>query len=322
LKFEPSVVEDQGSVRVWSAADHKHAFTITREFAVAGPDGNVSPDPFFVVHVSQLDGSYRRRTGRRFETFDAAVHRCSIYTREARRQVAYHEAGHAVTAHLLGFSGVWVEMDDGYNHAVTRHDTLPSILMVADPGPGARSVSSGRAVLARYQYEELMYFVAGLVSEVKIAGYPRAPEDYVEEDIAGRPRIEWDAVRVARTEAGLPICGHKDCTIPLDAPDGGSGCDAGRVTQADVAAVIKRAEDEVFALLKANWPTVLRVVNALCKHDRITSIEFDALMAGPKRAGKRRRRPKRKPTARQAGPNTRRVITTDAGPSNDRAQAS
>ena len=70
--------------KTWTAADHKHAFTITREF-----DADVSPDPFFVVHVSQSDGSYRRRTGRRFETFVAAVHRCSIYTREARRQVAY-----------------------------------------------------------------------------------------------------------------------------------------------------------------------------------------------------------------------------------------
>jgi hypothetical protein len=130
LKFEP-VSADEDPVQssdtktraeTWSAADHKHAFTITREFDGAeGAEGGL----FFVVHVSQLDGSYRRRTGRRFETFDAAVHRCSIHTREARRQVAYHEAGHAVTAYLLGFTGVWVEMDNGYNHAITRHDMLP-----------------------------------------------------------------------------------------------------------------------------------------------------------------------------------------------------
>jgi hypothetical protein len=160
LKFEPVSSADQEPVRgqvqeslvqVWSAADHKHAFTITREHNV-----DVSPDPFFVVHTCQLDGSYRRRAGRNFETFDAAVHRCSIYTQEARRQAAYHEAGHAVTAHLLGFTGVWVEMDDGANRAITRHDMLPSILTVADPGPG-----NGRAVLSRYEYEELMYFVAG-----------------------------------------------------------------------------------------------------------------------------------------------------------------
>jgi hypothetical protein len=173
-----------------------------------------------------------------------------------------------VTAHLLGFTGVWVEMDDGANRAITRHDMLPSILTVA---------GGGRAVLARYQYEELMFFVAGLISEAKIAGYLPAS---VEEDTAGRPRIEWDAIRVARLEAGLPICGHKDCTIPFDAD-----VDAGRVAE-----VIKRAEDEVFALLKANWPAVLRVVNALCRRDRITSAEFEALMAGPKRAGKRRQR--------------------------------
>jgi hypothetical protein len=64
---------------------------------------------------------------------------------------------------------------------------LPSILTVA---------GAGRAVLARYQYdEELMYFVAGLVSEVKVAGYLRAPEDYVEEDTAlsGRPEPNVNA---------------------------------------------------------------------------------------------------------------------------------
>ena len=92
LKFEPTA-EDQ-----WGSTDHKHAFTITREFGA-----DVGPDPFFVVHVSQLDGSYRRRTGRKFRTFEEAVHRCSNYTREARRQVAYHEAGHAVTAYALSF---------------------------------------------------------------------------------------------------------------------------------------------------------------------------------------------------------------------------
>jgi hypothetical protein len=192
LKFEP-VLGDQ-----WTAADHKHAFTITRETGE-------SLDPVFVAHVSQLDGSCRRQTGGRFETFDAAVHRCSIYTREARRQAAYHEAGHAVTAWLLGFTGVWVEMDDGANRAVTRHDLLPAMLAVADAGPGAVSVSSGRAVLARYLYEDLMFFVVGLISEVKIAGYLAG---YVEEDTAGRPRIDWSAIRVARLEAGLPICGH------------------------------------------------------------------------------------------------------------------
>jgi hypothetical protein len=319
---------------VWAATDHKHAFTITREF---GADAGPAPDPFFVVHVSQLDGSYRRRTGRKFRTFEEAVHRCSIYTREARRQVAYHEAGHAVTGHLLGFTGVWVEMDDGANRAITRHDMLPSILTVADhspgsgpgSGPGFGSVSRGRAVLARYQYEELMYFVAGLVAEVKIAGYAAG---YVEEDVTGRTSVDWEAIRVARLEAGLPICGHKDCEIPFD-PHIDAGPDAGcittqRVTGKDVAEVIKRAEDEVFVLLKANWPTVLRVVNALCKQDRITSLEFDALMAGPKRRGQRQR-PRKKSATRHGKANAHRGerVRNDAGPnsnkpSNDRAQAS
>ena len=160
---------------------------------------------------------------------DAAVRLCSIYTRVFRRQVAYHEAGHAVVAWLLGFSGVWVDMEDNAYRAIVRHDLLPSMLAVAD---------GGRAVLARYLHEDLMFSIAGLVAEVKIAGYPAA---YVEVDVAGRTSIEWDAVRVARIEAGLPVCGHKDCEIPFDAE---------RITEEDVAEVIRRAEDEVFALLK------------------------------------------------------------------------
>jgi hypothetical protein len=47
-------------VRVWAAADHKFAFTITRERNI-----DVSPGPFFVARASCLDGSdptsYSRR---------------------------------------------------------------------------------------------------------------------------------------------------------------------------------------------------------------------------------------------------------------------
>ena len=123
-----------------------------------------------------------------------------------------------------------------------------------------------------------MFSIAGLVAEVKIAGYPAA---YVEVDVAGRTSIEWDAVRVARIEAGLPVCGHKDCEIPFDAE---------RITEEDVAEVIRRAEDEVFALLKANWSIVEGVTNVLCRRDRLTAIELDDLITSPDSAGKRRRR--------------------------------
>jgi hypothetical protein len=49
------------------------------------------------------------------------------------------------------------------------------------------------------------------------------------------------------------------------------------------------AEDEVFALLKANWSIVERVTNALCRRDRLTAIELDDLITSPDSAGKRRR---------------------------------
>ena len=109
LQFAPMAGLEAGHVAVaWEAADHKHAFTITREF-----DADVSSDPFFVARVSWLDRSHQRRIGWKFKTFEAAVRLCSIYTRVLRRQVAYHEAGHAVTTWLLGFSGVWIDMEDG-----------------------------------------------------------------------------------------------------------------------------------------------------------------------------------------------------------------
>ena len=60
----------------------------------------------------------------------------------------YHEAGHAIVAWLLGFTGVCVAMEDSPYRAIVRYDPLPPRLAVAD---------GGRAVLARYLYEDLMF---------------------------------------------------------------------------------------------------------------------------------------------------------------------
>jgi hypothetical protein len=247
LKFEP-VGADQ-----WAAADKKYAFTITRESNVF-----VSLDPFFVARAGRLDGSKRCQIGRNFKTFDAAVRLCSNFTRVFRRQIAYHEAGPAVAAQLLGFNNVRIDMEADEYRAIVWYKG-PTLTVLAK-GDRAR----------RDLYALLMFSVAGLVAEVKIAGYPA---DYVEKDADGFVSIPWLAVRVARIEAGLPICGHKKCEIPFDAER--------------IADVIKRAEDEAFALLKANWLIVKRVTNALCRQDRLTAIELEDLIAG------KRRRPKK-----------------------------
>ena len=128
------------------------------------------------------------------------------------------------------------------------------------------------------------------MAEGKIAGYPA---DYVEVDVAGRTTVPWDAARVARIEAGLPVCGHKDCGIPFDTSPVDAGPDSagpdsagsviGRITEE--AEVIRRPEDEVFDLLKANWLAVERVVDALCEQDRLTTPELDALITGSNSVG-------------------------------------
>jgi hypothetical protein len=259
LSFQPTMVpiDNQDPMPAWTASDHKYNYAITREIdaecdakfdaEIIDDSDQGKPDQVYRVYIRQLDGSHPRRLGRKFETLEDAINLCSIYTREFRRQVAYHEAGHAVVAHLLGCTGVWVEMDDGANRAITRHDFLPPVLAIADASLGG----GGRTALARYLYEDLMFTVAGTVAEAKIAGYRTS---YVEEDVAGRTNVAWGAVRVARIEAGLPICGHQDCEIP---PDAGVGAERvtpehatehatpehvtpGCVAEQDVAAVMKR----------------------------------------------------------------------------------
>jgi hypothetical protein len=111
LEFKPvpSAVKVSGAVQMWAAADSEYAFRIvlTHRFLAEADGGEEMvyvdlPKPIFVAYVSFPDGSHRCRIDRKFKTFDAAVRLCSKFTRETRRQVAYHEAGHAVVAHLLG----------------------------------------------------------------------------------------------------------------------------------------------------------------------------------------------------------------------------
>jgi hypothetical protein len=189
-------------------------------------------------------------------TFEAAVRLCSDYTRAFRRQVAYHEAGHAVVAYLLGFTNVRIDMETGEYRAIVRYTYPPDMMPIV----------GGRPASAWGLYKCLMVSVAGLIAEAKIAKYYTM---YVEKDVNDNSIVPWEAVRVARSEAGLPICGHMECEIPFDAER--------------IAEVIKRAEDEAFALLKANWAAVKRVTNALCRRDRLPAIELDALIAGKRR---------------------------------------
>jgi hypothetical protein len=90
----------------------------------------------------------------------------------------------------------------------------------------------------------------------------------------------------------LPICGYEECKIPFDGENiirtGLPTCGRRKCWIAPglgTPGIIQRAEDKAFALLKANWPAVKRVTNALCKQDRITTAELDDLIAGKTSTG-------------------------------------
>jgi hypothetical protein len=222
-----------------------------------------------------------------------------------------------VAARLLGYTGVWIDMaapaKSGWL-ALTRftHNNLTPAMLAGD------DYSGRRAALVRATRDELMVAVAGLIAEVALAGYQT---DYVEKGIVGR------AAHVARLEAGLPICGYTRCRQPLVSEEDyqrifrlGLPICSRRRCQAPAectAYVVDRAENEVLALLNANWSIVKRVANALCKQDKLTSAELDILIA----AGKRRR-PKRKLMSRHGKTNVRHERVRNGGPSTDRARAS
>jgi hypothetical protein len=281
LEFKPVLVDStvDGAVQMWAAADNEYAFTIALTTRILVDTGEETvyvdvPKPVFVAYVSWPDGSQRCQIDRCFKTFDAAVRKCSKFTRETRRQIAYHEAGHAVVAWLLGFQDIWIDLKFDKRRAVTgwRRNTLtPDMLtdgaLLGSSSGGGGDHSTLRSSFVRALQDELLVAVAGLVSEVQLAGYRTG---YVEPEVPGR------AVQMVRAACGLPICGCKNCRVRFDHESilklglpicGRRNC-ATAPRGIDLDDIVGYAEAEAFALLEANWRAVKHLVNKLCRCDR------------------------------------------------------
>jgi hypothetical protein len=215
LQFKP-VRAVNGAVRMWAAANSEYAFRIalTHRFLAEAGEQMVYvhvPKPVFVAYVSFLDGSDRCQIEQCFKTFSAAVRKCSKFTREHRQQTAHHEAGHAVAARVLGFSGVWVNMKYNKYQAVTgwRRNNLTPAMLADGALLGGGGNSGDRNAFVRALQDELIIAVAGLVAEVRIAGYQTS---YVEPEVPGR------AIHLVRAASGLPIYsrGCKQCKVRFD----------------------------------------------------------------------------------------------------------
>jgi hypothetical protein len=173
-------------------------------------------------------------------------------TRDFRRLISYHEAGHAVVARKLGIEIAGVDMtpDDDDDHL--------AIVRVRSATWVAQQASGDRAALARGLYTDLMVTLAGMEAQ-KLAGYPKG--DFRAEGDLGQGTADDDnminyAWNLARIEAGLPI---------EPGPDEPEELHPGDPLHTAGVAIIERAAAETKVMLEQNWLAVVRVAGVLAR---------------------------------------------------------
>ena len=176
-------------------------------------------------------------------------------TTNVRRFKAYHEAGHAVVAHLLGMAITNISMmpGDGYCAAVQA----PNELATKHNDPAA---------MKRGLYDNIRVAFAGAAA-LQLAGYPADIHDNAHAD--DKASAVLNAIFLVRIEVGLPM--HPS---PNEPPP-----EHGDPLHTAIIAILARAWPETKALLRDNWQFIVRVADVLTKRDQLSQAEFEHVVA-------------------------------------------
>jgi len=168
--------------------------------------------------------------------------------REAKKIVAYHEAGHAVAARLLG---------------VTITETQVH-LKRSEPSIHVQTRSAGDAARGTPEFRK------GLEADIQVAlAGGIAQQCYSPQSYTG-DEVEDDTQNAAA--AAVRHC--------LESGNGESGTAFrfGGTIPPEAADLLHRMHEPTVGLIKENWDKVERVAAAFLKHGKLTQAEIDATM--------------------------------------------
>ena len=173
-----------------------------------------------------------------------------------KKQMAYHEAGHAVIARMLGVG-------------------VPQLTLVSvDADNAAGAITASAAALA--DRNDLFAYVAGIEKDIKISiAGPQSQNIYRPSD---ENHDEWESDRQTQLSLALKIVLLK---AGIDIPDAGSQASVNADQLDEAKRLLARLAEETRALVIANWPAITRVAEALLRLRRQTldQAAIDALIA-------------------------------------------
>jgi len=173
-----------------------------------------------------------------------------------KKQMAYHEAGHAVIARMLGVG-------------------VPQLTLVSvDADNAAGAITASAAALA--DRNDLFAYVAGIEKDIKISiAGPQSQNIYRPSD---ENHDEWESDRQTQLSLALKIVLLK---AGIDIPDAGLQASVNSDQLDEAKRLLARLAEETRALVIANWPAITRVAEALLRLRRQTldQAAIDALIA-------------------------------------------